>query len=217
MKEPIFVRSDLRRPPPGAVAHPRSALPAALAVSAGGSAAAVGLLAALEAWATRLPVTQVDDVVGFLVIAGGAAVALWYALTGVGACASLLLGRGLGVRTWGAPLARRLALGVGVGLIAVTPVQADAPDDMSWGAPTTVAVVAAPQESRPAAPPPGGYRVVAPGDCLWDIAAEELGGGAAHSEVALRVRSWIGANPQLAADPDLIHPGETLAVPAVTP
>lgn len=230
MEDKVFVRSDLRAPLPARAPARALALPAALALATAGCAATLALARAAGGLAA-LPL-RVDDAVGLLVTVCGAAFAAWYALTGLAATVGLVLGRGMGVARWGAPLARRLVLGVGIGLAVVTPAQADVPDNISWVAVVTDTPAApVPTPTAPAAPDPGGaqpaaaasaplqggqHYLVEPGDCLWTIAAAELGDGVQDREVALRVRSWIRANPQL-RDPDLIHPGERLAVPAVEP
>jgi nucleoid-associated protein YgaU len=50
--------------------------------------------------------------------------------------------------------------------------------------------------------------IVQPGDTLWDIAATTLGSGAEWRRIHALNRALIGA------DPDLIHPGQPLRVPA---
>ncbi|WP_324652620.1 LysM peptidoglycan-binding domain-containing protein [Georgenia sp. H159] len=59
-----------------------------------------------------------------------------------------------------------------------------------------------------------GHHVVRPGDSLWAIAATHLGGCATPSEVAAEWPRWYQTNRTvIGADPDLIHPGQTLLAP----
>ena len=56
--------------------------------------------------------------------------------------------------------------------------------------------------------------VVGVGDCLWRIAQGQLRDSAAHSEVAQVVDRLYSRNRTvIGADPDLIRPGQRLAVP----
>jgi len=57
--------------------------------------------------------------------------------------------------------------------------------------------------------------VVAPGDCLWTIAAAHLGHGANNAEIAAEWPRWYAANRRIiGADPDLLLPGMVLRAPA---
>ncbi|MBX3313097.1 MAG: LysM peptidoglycan-binding domain-containing protein [Actinobacteria bacterium] len=77
----------------------------------------------------------------------------------------------------------------------------------------------APPAEAPRAEAPAAERrhVVRPGDHLWGIATEALAGTLDHrptdAEVAPYWRRVVAANPQL-ADPDLLHPGDEVVVPA---
>lgn len=52
------------------------------------------------------------------------------------------------------------------------------------------------------------------GDCLWDIAAEELGPYATDLEIDRRWRAWHQSNAQtIGADPHLLLPGTVLTAP----
>lgn len=56
--------------------------------------------------------------------------------------------------------------------------------------------------------------VVAPGDCLWAIAARHLGPAATTAEIATEWPRWYDANRSvIGADPDLILPGQRLVPP----
>jgi resuscitation-promoting factor RpfA len=65
-----------------------------------------------------------------------------------------------------------------------------------------------------AAPRPRDRVVVAPGDCLWLIAARPLGSSAATAQIAVMTRRWYAANRAvIGGDPDLLRPGEVLVGP----
>ncbi len=52
------------------------------------------------------------------------------------------------------------------------------------------------------------------GDCLWDIAAEELGPTATDLEIDRRWRQWYQHNrDRIGAEADLLHPGTILRAP----
>jgi len=220
------IRADLRGERVPAGVRP----PAAEHRAASGGAATV-LLASAAALviAQQLPVQlarldaapfRPDAAIAVAALAVGAATAVWYALTGIALLVGTLVHRELGVASWGAPVARRLAIGTALTLLSVAPAGAATPDDVSWGA--TVAVAPAAQVAagevasghgqQPAADPPPSTHTVEPGECLWEIADDDLGEGSAAA-VAARVRAYISANPHLADHPDLIHPGDVLIVP----
>ncbi|RBY74763.1 hypothetical protein DQ238_21105 [Geodermatophilus sp. TF02-6] len=76
---------------------------------------------------------------------------------------------------------------------------------------------AGPGADRPA-PTPGDH-VVLRGECLWDIAADDLrrrsGAEPADGEVAAAVTAWWRANTDvIGPDPDLLLPGQVLRPPA---
>jgi nucleoid-associated protein YgaU len=55
------------------------------------------------------------------------------------------------------------------------------------------------------------------GDCLWDIAAEELGPYATDLEVDRRWRQWYRLNePVIGPDADVLVPGTVLQAPPVS-
>lgn len=69
--------------------------------------------------------------------------------------------------------------------------------------------------STTAAPTSTDEVVVHRGDTLWDIAARHLGEHATDQDVAEAWPRWYAANRDvIGADPDLIHPGQRLVVPA---
>jgi hypothetical protein len=56
--------------------------------------------------------------------------------------------------------------------------------------------------------------VVAPGDCLWLIAARHLDTGATAGQIGTEAQRWYATNKAIIGpDPDLIRPGQTLATP----
>jgi hypothetical protein len=63
--------------------------------------------------------------------------------------------------------------------------------------------------------PPQTTVVVRPGDCLWTIAAGRLGPGATNADIDRAWRAiWDANRDRIGADPNLIHPGLMLTVPA---
>ena len=74
-----------------------------------------------------------------------------------------------------------------------------------------------PPVTAPALRPPGPDRpvVVAPGDCLWRIAARDLGPAATAGAVSAAWPRWYAANRAvIGPDPDLLQPGMRLVPPA---
>lgn len=60
--------------------------------------------------------------------------------------------------------------------------------------------------------------VVEPGDSLWSLAAAALGPGASDAEVTAEWHRIHGLNLHtVGADPDVIHPGQRLVLPAIPP
>ena len=69
--------------------------------------------------------------------------------------------------------------------------------------------------SADAAPANGSTVAVADGDSLWAIAARHLPPGASDAQIAAAWPQWYHANAAtIGADPDVIHPGQVLVVPA---
>ncbi|MEP6623867.1 MAG: LysM peptidoglycan-binding domain-containing protein [Acidimicrobiia bacterium] len=86
-------------------------------------------------------------------------------------------------------------------------------------------MITPPASLAPSAPPvavapsaaPVSYRVE-PGDCLWSIAARVLGTGAQNAEIDRAWRAIYDVNQiAIGTDPNLIHPGLTLVIPALVP
>jgi resuscitation-promoting factor RpfA len=61
--------------------------------------------------------------------------------------------------------------------------------------------------------PAAGHRV-APGDCLWDLAADQLGPAARPDQITAQTQAWYAANRTvIGPDPALLHPGQLLVEP----
>ncbi len=211
--------------------------PRAVPIAAGAGIATVSSAAAawlaVTARAVGFQLWSPDHVVAAVVLWLGAALALWYAVTGIALLAGTAARLDLGVSHWGAPGVRRLGAGLALALAAAAPPALAAPalasseDDLSWAA--VAAVDAHPRAERAAlkspaashtpasspAPATTSYTVAA-GDCLWSIAQRE-DPTAGPAWVAARVARYIQVNPTLAANPDLILPGQELTVPQEMP
>jgi hypothetical protein len=71
-----------------------------------------------------------------------------------------------------------------------------------------------PRDERPDATTTAAV-VVAPGDCLWTIAARAIGPSATDAEIAATWPRWYARNRGvIGADPDLLIPGTVLRPPA---
>jgi nucleoid-associated protein YgaU len=67
------------------------------------------------------------------------------------------------------------------------------------------------------APAADGTVVVRRGDCLWTLAARQLGGEAGDAQVSdLWHRWWATNRATIGDDPDVLVPGTRLVVPAAT-
>lgn len=85
-------------------------------------------------------------------------------------------------------------------------------EPLDW--PTRPATIPAP---RPAHRLAGARVTVLPGECLWSLAAREIGPAATTSQVAAAWPRWWSANRDvIGADPDLLRPGVRLRVPTST-
>ena len=122
-------------------------------------------------------------------------------------------------------LRRLLLAGVGVALVSGAAGQPPVAATLSSSARGTPAGGPAPawQQTLPVPARPVGWvrseqspRVlVRPGDTLWQLAADRLRPSASAGEVALLVARIHSRNHELIGpDPDLIHPGQRLVVPA---
>jgi hypothetical protein len=117
------------------------------------------------------------------------------------------------------------AVALGVGLVVATPAGAfaapaasaaavgpvpDWPFDMTRDEPSV--------PDWPEKPPPAAAHVVAPGECLWYIAADRLRQAGdprpSHADTAAATAAWWHANRTvIGPDPNLIHPGQVLRPP----
>ncbi|WP_164545176.1 LysM peptidoglycan-binding domain-containing protein [Antribacter gilvus] len=145
---------------------------------------------------------------------------------------------------WCAPaVVRRLtqaAAGAGLGLVLAAPAALALPAvGPEGGAPVPDGGVAAVEPAqvldlgwRVAPEPPAGLRaeltdrslpagggrsatvVVVPGDTLWDLAEEHLGGEPGAADVVRAVTGWHAENVvEIGPDPDLLRPGAVLRIP----
>ncbi|GAA3647754.1 hypothetical protein GCM10022237_04160 [Nocardioides ginsengisoli] len=120
-------------------------------------------------------------------------------------------GRGR-ARTIG-PVRRLLLAACGVGVLAAaTPAHAGPPHPP---APPPTSLAGLPLPDRPVdGPSPATTIRVRPGDTLWAIATRALGPGASGADVTTYWRRIHARNAAvIGADPDLIHPGQTLRLP----
>ena len=111
-------------------------------------------------------------------------------------------------------------VGVAVTAGVAGPVHADRPD-RERPALTGLTGLAVPDRTTgvvAAVPPPVRRVLVQPGDSLWSIASALLPEGAPDRDV---VRTWHALHnantSRIGSDPDLIHPGTHLVVPALDP
>jgi len=119
-------------------------------------------------------------------------------------------------------LRRACGVAVGVGLLpsvvpslagtapayaAVTQVVSDA------AVPVAAADVDWPEQ--PDAPAAPATVTVRPGDCLWSLARAHLDADASTAQISAEVDRWWEANAEtIGADPDLLIPGQILAIPS---
>jgi len=114
-----------------------------------------------------------------------------------------------------AALAAATVSGTATPALAAGPSPAPAPSvavtvpSLDW----TQTATAAPATTSPSMP--RRPLLVKPGDCLWSIAARELGADASHGEIARRWPLWWSANRAvIGPHPELIYPGQRLIPPA---
>jgi hypothetical protein len=129
--------------------------------------------------------------------------------------------RGRGPRAHGVPAPLRravlaacgvaLAGGMATGTAYATPGRIH--EDRVAGAVAAVADLPLPDRARVRAAPSAPSIVVAPGDSLWTIAAEQLGPDASDAEIDACWRRLYDLNrAAIGPDPDLIHPAQRLEV-----
>lgn len=138
--------------------------------------------------------------------------------------------RGAAAPRWTGRLARSAAAGLAAAALGAGAAHAaEEPPSAGWlpageaaaspWTPATETPAPARTTGRGAAPvapgDPPRIRVVEPGDSLWAIAAAELGDDATVARVAAAWPALYAANRDvIGVDPDLIHPGQRLTVPA---
>jgi len=154
---------------------------------------------------------------GCAIVLAGCALWFWLVATAV------IVGAARGWRTSFPGCPRRLsqALLVACGLAMLVPAAPVAAE--SDPAPRALDVLAGlPLPDRPEIRGPGSARppsvtpvVVRPGDSLWEIAVRSLPPGTGPVEIDARWREiWSANRARIGADPDLIHPGAELRLPA---
>ena len=146
--------------------------------------------------------------------------AAWAVLIGIAAVVETTSAGRLPATAWvGCPrsLRRLLLAGLGVALVGAGPLQssatasAEAPLPVPTRPVGTVEAGTRPADNR--AGPQAGL-VVRPGDSLWRIAEQRLHSSASADEVAALVHRLHHRNRGvIGPDPDLIRPGQRLAVP----
>lgn len=90
---------------------------------------------------------------------------------------------------------------------------------LGWPLDPDVAAGASHGAAPPGAQPPTADRVtVRPGDSLWSIAADRLGGKPSAARIQAEWPRWYAANRRvIGADPNLLRPGTSLYAPTPAP
>ncbi len=139
----------------------------------------------------------------------------WALLIGIAAVVETTSAGRLPATAWvGCPrsLRRLLLAGLGLALVGAGPLQAPATASAEAPLPVPARPVGTVQSDDEADPRPG--LVVRPGDSLWRIAERHLHSSASADEVAALVHRLHDRNRGvIGPDPDLIRPGQRLAVP----
>ncbi len=171
------------------------------------------------------------DALAGVVVLALAALSLWLMVASVLVALAIRTGAGTG-------LARRiappwLAATLSTGALLLAPGAQATPADLD-GLPmpdrAPVAAVAGPPVDAPwssqavplpGQPVPGPTVVVQPGDCLWELARRHAPGATSDLDVARLTRAWHEINRSvIGPDPDVLRPGQVLAIPTegqVTP
>lgn len=164
-----------------------------------------------------------DALAGVTVLAL-AALSLWLLVASVLVALALSTGAGTGLARRVAPTWLAATLSTGALLLApgaqATPADLDGLPMPDRAPVTAVAgpAVDAPPPSEAAALPapsvPGRTVVVHAGDCLWELARQHAPGAASDLDVARLTQAWHETNRAvIGPDPDLLHPGQVLAIP----
>ncbi|PEH49931.1 Uncharacterised protein [Micrococcus luteus] len=203
--------------------------------------------AALLQTGPSAPAAELTRVLGLGAGLAGLGLLAWWAVGLIG-LALVALGRRAGRPAWArlgrsltpALLGRVAGAVVGAQLLAAPAAWADAAHpvpDASWtvaASPAHATGVEAPAPDaawtpRPPAPAPPGAGTgradpdhptvtVRRGDCLWHLAAAELGPDATPREIDARWRRWYEANRRVIGDdPHLLLPGTVLSSPVFAP
>jgi hypothetical protein len=181
--------------------------------TAGATAAAHALVRGVTG-----PVGTVDDALVRLCLGALLGAVVWAWLATLSVVAEAWRGRA-GRRRVAAPLRRLVLLCCGVVLAA--PVGAASGDEQPAPRPVIAGLPLPDRVAGPAQPPhPSTHHprprtvVVRAGDCLWHLAAADLPTDASAARVTAR---WHAIHRRNAAvigpDPDVIHPGQRLALP----
>ena len=173
-----------------------------------------------ESWVRWLAANPPDDTVATCAALAGCLLVAWLAAATVLVVLAELPGaagrsaRRLALQLTPPVLRRLLMLSLSstVSATGLTPAAATTPwPALDWpgAAPAPVTAVAVPPTG------PDRQLVVAPGDCLWRIAARELGPTATTAAVSAAWPRWYAANRAvIGPDPDLLQPGMRLVPPA---
>jgi hypothetical protein len=141
--------------------------------------------------------------------------AAWAVLIGIAAVVETTSAGRLPATAWvGCPrsLRRLLLAGLGVALVGAGPLQPSATASAGEPLPVPARPVGTVQAANGADPLPG--VLVRPGDSLWRIAERRLHSSASADEVVTLVHRLHQRNRGvIGPDPDLIRPGQRLAVP----
>jgi nucleoid-associated protein YgaU len=164
------------------------------------------------------PVRTVDEAVVRICLAALLGASAWAWLATLSVVAEAWSGRP-GRRRPAAPLRRVVLLCCGVAL--ATPVGAASADEHPAPGPAITGLplpdrATGPAHRPPSTPQPARTVLVRAGDSLWRLAAADLPAGASAARVTARWHAIHHLNAAvIGPDPDLIHPGQHLALPPV--
>ncbi len=163
---------------------------------------------------------DLTEVLAGVAVLALAALSLWLLVASALVTVALRTGAGAGLARRLAPAWLAATLSTGALLLGssaqATPADLDGlplPDRAPAAAPTGPPASASPPTGTQT-PSAAGTVVVQAGDCLWNLAQEHAGPTATHREVARLTAAWHAANrTTIGPDPDVLHPGQVLAVP----
>jgi nucleoid-associated protein YgaU len=167
--------------------------------------------ALLAAWSAATPVTVAEALVAVCTY-GLIGAVVWAWLATLSVVAEAWHGRP-GRRRVATPLRRVVLLCCGAVLVA--PMGAAAGDGHRDPGPAITGLPMPDRATGPAHRASGPRTVVVrAGDCLWHLAAADLPAGASAAQVTARWQAIHRLNAAvIGPDPDLIHPGQRLALP----